>query len=66
MGEATERPRVLVIDDERGLRELLEYGLGQAGFEVRCVTEGSAALPLLSAWPPDVIVLDVMLPDADG
>ena len=66
-GEATERPRVLVIDDERGLRELLEYGLGQAGFEVRCVTEGSAALPpLLSAWPPDVIVLDVMLPDADG
>lgn len=66
MAEATERPRVLVIDDERGLRELLEYGLGQAGFEVRCVTEGSAALPLLSAWAPDVIVLDVMLPDADG
>ncbi len=66
MGEAGERPRVLVIDDERGLRELLEYGLGQAGFAVRCATEGSAALVLLRSWAPEVIVLDVMLPDRDG
>jgi DNA-binding response OmpR family regulator len=66
MNEAGERPRVLVIDDERALRELLEYGLGQAGFAVRTVTEGSAALPLLTEWLPDVVVLDVMLPVADG
>lgn len=57
---------MLVIDDERGLRELLSYGLGQAGFSVRCASDGSGALVLLSAWPPDVIVLDVMLPDHDG
>ena len=62
MSLAAERPRVLVVDDERGLRELLEYGLEQAGFAVRSVTEGSAALPLLETWLPDVIVLDVMLP----
>lgn len=61
-----ERPRVLVIDDERGLRELLEFGLEQAGFSVRSVTEGSAAMPLIEAWLPDVIVLDVMLPGSDG
>lgn len=61
-----EAPRVLVIDDERGLRELLEYGLEQAGFSVRSVTEGSAAFSMLQAWPPDVIVLDVMLPGRDG
>ncbi|MGC1380173.1 MAG: response regulator transcription factor [Candidatus Baltobacteraceae bacterium] len=61
-----DRPRVLVVDDERGLRELLEYGLDQAGFDVRSATEGSAALPLLEAWSPDVIVLDVMLPGSDG
>ena len=54
------------MDDERGLRELLEYGLDQAGFSVRSATEGSAALALLEAWPPDVIVLDVMLPGSDG
>lgn len=59
-------PRVLVVDDERGLRELLEYGLGQVGFAVRAVAEGSAALSLLAAWSPDVIVLDVMLPGTDG
>lgn len=61
-----ERPRVLVIDDERGLRELLEFGLEQAGFSVRSVTEGSAAMPLIEAWSPEVIVLDVMLPGSDG
>jgi DNA-binding response OmpR family regulator len=63
---AGEPARVLVVDDERALRELLEYGLGQAGFAVRSVTEGSAAFSLLEAWTPDVIVLDVMLPDRDG
>src|SRR6516162_1317514 len=66
MGLVGERPRVLVIDDERGLRELLEFGLERAGFSVRCVTEGSAAWPLLESWTPDVIVLDVMLPGSDG
>ena len=66
MSAAGERPRVLVIDDERGLRELLEYGLEQAGFAVRSVTEGSAAWPLLEDWSPDAIVLDVMLPGSDG
>jgi DNA-binding response OmpR family regulator len=66
MDVAGQKPRVLVVDDELGLRELLEYGLGRAGFAVRSVTEGSAALALLSSWPPDVIVLDVMLPGGDG
>lgn len=61
-----ERARVLVIDDERGLRELLEYGLEQAGFEVRSAAEGSQALRILDAWAAEVIVLDVMLPGDDG
>jgi DNA-binding response OmpR family regulator len=65
-GRAEDRPRVLVVDDERGLRELLEYGLAQAGFIVKSASEGSTALALLNSWPPDAIVLDVMLPHADG
>jgi len=63
---ADDRARVLVVDDERALRELLEYGLEQAGFAVRSVTEGSAAFPVLKDWEPDLIVLDVMLPGQDG
>lgn len=57
---------MLVVDDERALRDLLQYGLEQAGFAVRAVAEGSAAFPLLQSWSPDVIVLDVMLPGRDG
>jgi DNA-binding response OmpR family regulator len=55
-----------VVDDERAVRELLEYGLEQAGFSVRSVADGSAAFLVLETWPPDVIVLDVMLPGRDG
>jgi DNA-binding response OmpR family regulator len=66
MSLTADRPRVLVVDDERGLRELLEYGLEQAGFAVRSATEGSAAILMLEDWSPDVIVLDVMLPGRDG
>lgn len=66
MAQEGENPRVLVIDDERALRELLSYGLRHAGFNVLCASDGAQALAALQAWPPDVIVLDVMLPDHDG
>ncbi|HYL26397.1 MAG TPA: response regulator transcription factor [Candidatus Nitrosotalea sp.] len=66
MALTAEPARVLIVDDERALRELLEYGLEQAGFAVRSVADGSAAFELLEEWPADVIVLDVMLPGTDG
>jgi len=58
--------RVLVVDDEAAIRELLEYGLGQAGFVVRAVGDAAAALEAVRVWTPEVIVLDVMLPEIDG
>jgi DNA-binding response OmpR family regulator len=58
--------RVLVVDDEAAMRDLLEYGLGQAGFAVRTVTDGRAALDVVNKWSPEIIVLDVMLPEIDG
>ena len=59
-------PRVVVIDDERHLRELLELGLGEDGFEVRSAADGRTGLQLVREWRPDAIVLDVMLPFLDG
>jgi len=59
-------PRVLVIDDEADVRELLEYGLGAAGFDVRCAGDGYAAMQIMQQWRPEAVLLDVMLPAIDG
>jgi DNA-binding response OmpR family regulator len=59
-------PRVLVVDDEDAIRDLLEYGLSGAGFSVRSVADGRAALKAIDDWAPETIVLDVMLPQIDG
>src|SRR5580704_11622871 len=58
--------RVAVVDDERHIRELLEIGLSDEGFEVRSAADGQAGLALVRGWTPDVIVLDEMLPKIDG
>src|SRR5215469_9637094 len=59
-------PRVLVVDDEDAIRDLLEYGLGSAGFSVRGVGHAHAALKAIDEWAPQTIILDVMLPAVDG
>jgi two-component system response regulator MprA len=59
-------PRLLVVDDERSIREMLEIGLQSRGFEVRSVVDGPAAIPVIKEWKPELIVLDVMLPKIDG
>jgi DNA-binding response OmpR family regulator len=58
--------RVLVVVDEAAIRDMLEYGLGQAGFAVRGVPDGRGALDAVRSWSPEIIVLDVMLPEIDG
>ncbi|MBV8599991.1 MAG: response regulator transcription factor [Candidatus Eremiobacteraeota bacterium] len=62
----TESPRIAVVDDERSVRELLEVGLTQEGYAVRTAADGQQALTLVRDWPPDAIVLDVMMPKVDG
>src|ERR1700736_5751077 len=59
-------PRLLVVDDERPIREMLELGLQSRGFDVRSVADGPAAIPLIQEWNPELIVLDVMMPKVDG
>src|SRR5215472_4646897 len=59
-------PSILVVDDEEHITELLAMGLGYNGFEVERVATGRNALEASERRRPDLIVLDVMLPDLDG
>jgi two-component system OmpR family response regulator len=59
-------PKVLIVDDETEIGDLLAYALEFAGFDVNVVTDGASALSATRSWEPDIVVLDVMLPDADG
>src|SRR5437763_695874 len=59
-------PRILIIDDEPDLVRLLDYNLKQAGFETETASTGEAALVAARARRPDLIVLDLMLPDLSG
>jgi len=59
-------PRVLVVDDEPNIRELVQVALKFHGCSVTTAVNGSDALRQAEASPPDLIVLDVMLPDMDG
>jgi two-component system phosphate regulon response regulator PhoB len=57
---------VLVVEDERDLAEILVYNLQRAGYQVRAVHDGAAALAACRERAPDLILLDVMLPKASG
>ncbi len=57
---------VLVVDDEPNIVLSLEFLMKQAGYEVRVATDGEAALEAIEERPPDVILLDVMMPKRDG
>jgi two-component system, OmpR family, response regulator len=59
-------PRVLVVDDEEHITELVAMALRYNGFEAERVGSGRAALDAVERRRPDLIVLDVMLPDLDG
>lgn len=60
------KPSILVVDDEEHITELVAMGLGYNGFDVERVAAGRAALDAVKRRRPDLIVLDVMLPDLDG
>ncbi|MEW2381737.1 response regulator transcription factor [Micromonospora sp. NPDC047707] len=58
--------RLLVVEDDPNILELLSASLRFAGFDVATATSGSAALNVAKDHRPDLVVLDVMLPDLDG
>lgn len=59
-------PMILVVDDERSISEVVSLYLTRAGYRVKVVHDGAAALQALTAQKPDLVVLDLMLPEVDG
>ena len=66
-GPSTEGPaRVLVVDDESNITDLVSTALRYEGFDVATAHDGREALSTVETFRPDLVVLDVMLPDLDG
>jgi DNA-binding response OmpR family regulator len=60
-------PRVLIVEDDAAMRDMVGYALAEEGMEVEAVADGESALEIFSSSGPfDVVILDVMLPGIDG
>ncbi len=66
MTQSNKGPRILIVDDEPSIRELLTTSLRFAGFGVRAVANGAQTISAVLEEEPDLIILDVMLPDMNG
>ena len=66
MGENRQNGLILVVDDEPDILELLSLHLKKANFRVECVQDANGLFLFLEHCLPDLIILDLMLPDADG
>jgi len=60
------REKIVVVEDERDILEVIGYNLGREGYRVVTATNGLAASPLIRDEAPDVVLLDLMLPGLDG
>ncbi len=58
--------KILVVDDEKVILELLEYNLSKEGFVVQTSNSGKKAVEVAKEFKPDLILLDIMMPDQDG
>jgi two-component system phosphate regulon response regulator PhoB len=60
------RPRILIVDDERDILQVLEFALKQAGFDTVTAGDAGQALARVREAQPDLVILDLMLPDLPG
>ena len=60
------REKVVVVEDEPDIREVIEYNLSREGYRVYCAADGEGALRLARKEAPDLVLLDLMLPGLDG
>ncbi|MCC5930987.1 MAG: response regulator transcription factor [Cyclobacteriaceae bacterium] len=58
--------KVLIVDDEQDILELLKYNLKKEGYEVKAVSDGLQAMDAIKNFLPDLVLLDIMMPNLDG
>jgi len=58
--------KILICDDDPNIRNIVDFGLAAEGFQVRVAADGDEALELVRREPPDLVILDVMMPGSDG
>lgn len=58
--------RILIVEDEYSINDVLSIALKKEGYDIRSVYDGKSALSLIDSFGPDLILLDLMLPDMDG
>lgn len=59
-------PKILVVDDERPIAEIIKYNLQKEGFEVQTAYDGDEALKMVHKMNPELVILDIMLPKKNG
>ncbi len=57
---------ILIVDDEPHIREVVVFALQKAGYDILEAADGEQALALMEQQAPDLVVLDIMLPDIEG
>lgn len=60
------KTKILIVEDDRSLAEVLEYNFSEAGYDVYCAHDGQDALNQARAKTPDLVILDLMIPVIDG
>lgn len=58
--------KILVVDDEKPIADILQFNLKKEGYEVYCAYDGNKALEMVEEIMPDIVLLDIMLPQRDG
>ena len=58
--------KILVVDDDSDILELLKYNLSKEGFQIRTASNGIQALAIAKEFIPDLFILDIMMPNMDG
>jgi two-component system phosphate regulon response regulator PhoB len=66
MAEGIARPRVVIADDDPDIRRLVQITVSNAGCDVTVASDGEQALELIRKSPPDLVILDVLMPRMDG
>ena len=61
-----DKGRILLVDDEEDILEFLSYNLIKEGYKIKTASNGKSALKILEKFNPDLIILDVMMPEMDG